>query len=168
LFAEDARLHDVGPPDIALGVELLARARKAGAWEALLRAPQRTRDAFAARGHRYKVAVARYATNTAGTPEQGVRRALTKVDPELEEVTMGWGQEMREQGRAQGLEEGLERGRELGRTQGLADTLLRLGARRFGTARPRVLQWVRSLSEDQLTAVLDRLLDASSWDDLRR
>jgi hypothetical protein len=30
------------------------------------------------------------------------------------------------------------------------------------------LQWVRSLSEDQLTAVLDRLLDASSWDDLRR
>jgi predicted transposase YdaD len=182
LFAEDARLHAVGPPDISLGVELLARARGEATWDALLRAPQRARDAFAARGHRYKVAIARYATTMGGPPEPRIRRALAKMDRELEEVSMGWAQRMREQFHAEGLEEGLQvgreeglqaglrqgrkQGREQGRAEGLASTLLRLGTRRLGPPDDAVTASVSGLSAAQLTAAIDQLFDATSWDDL--
>ncbi len=65
------------------------------------------------------------------------------------------------------LEEGREEGREEGVVEGMQKTILRQGAKRIRPASADVADRIRSIHDpDVLDALLLRLLDVSTWDDL--
>ncbi|MFO0954490.1 MAG: hypothetical protein U0835_25685 [Isosphaeraceae bacterium] len=76
-------------------------------------------------------------------------------------------QEGREEGRQMGREEGREKGREEGRLEAERRVLLRQGSRRFGPPDDATRARVEAIKDPAaLEAILDRVLDASSWEEL--
>ncbi|WP_446223538.1 hypothetical protein ACTWPB_28475 [Nocardia sp. IBHARD005] len=76
-------------------------------------------------------------------------------------------QRLREEGREKGLEKGLEQGREEGRDQGVADSILRVLARRGVTVSATAETRITSCHDrDQLADWLDRAIAATDVDDL--
>ena len=66
-----------------------------------------------------------------------------------------------------GLAKGLTLGRNEGRTEGLIAALIRLGTKRFGPPAPTALTELHRITDgDRLERLAERILDASSWDDL--
>jgi hypothetical protein len=56
-----------------------------------------------------------------------------------------------------------------GKARGRKEDLLRLGSKRFGPPQPSHEAAINALTEDdleKLKALMDRLLDAASWDEL--
>ncbi len=65
------------------------------------------------------------------------------------------------------LEEGREKGLSQGLSQGLRRILLRLGSKKFGTPTPSVATELQRVTElARLELLTDRILDATSWDEL--
>ncbi|MGH9388008.1 MAG: DUF4351 domain-containing protein, partial [Vicinamibacteria bacterium] len=89
----------------------------------------------------------------------------------VQEVELTWADKLMEKGREAGREEGREAGREEGRgagvVEGMRRTLVRLLAAKFGELSDEVTERVRSLSEDELESVLDRVLTAATLEELR-
>jgi predicted transposase YdaD len=80
-------------------------------------------------------------------------------------------EEGREEGRAEGLEEGLKKGQKKGREEGRANEaraiIKRLGTRRFGKPSTEYESRLKAINDvKRLEALADRILDATSWDDL--
>ena len=73
--------------------------------------------------------------------------------------------EGREEGIKQGLAQGLEQGLEARRVS-IVHAILRLGPQRFGTPSAETTQRVSALTADEAQDTLDRLLVATSWDEL--
>lgn len=67
------------------------------------------------------------------------------------------------------VEEGLAKGLAEGRTEGRREDILKLGTKRFGEPTTQVLAALSGMKDiAQLDSLMDRLLDASNWDDLMR
>jgi hypothetical protein len=82
-------------------------------------------------------------------------------------VVNAWIAKAEARGEARGRAEGEARGRAEGEVQEAQVMVLRLGARKFGPAPASVEAAVRAISSrERLTAIADRLFDATSWDDL--
>jgi hypothetical protein len=65
------------------------------------------------------------------------------------------------------VEEGLVRGRAEGRVEEARELLLTLGAQRFGAPDERIRAALDAIGDhDRLHALVTRLLDAASWDEL--
>ena len=72
-----------------------------------------------------------------------------------------------EEGREEGLEKGLEEGRAQGKTEEARQIILRQGSKRFGEPDARTRAAVEAAGDlARLERMIDRMLDASSWDDL--
>ena len=74
---------------------------------------------------------------------------------------------------AEGREEGIKQGREEGRERELearrvllVNAILRLGPQRFGPPSTEMKERVSALTADRAQDTLDRLLVATSWDEL--
>jgi hypothetical protein len=66
-----------------------------------------------------------------------------------------------------GLEEGIAKTRAEVEVMVASEILLRLGRKKWGEPHERVLSRVEAIDDfDRLALLLDRLLDASSWDEL--
>ena len=66
---------------------------------------------------------------------------------------------------AQGVAQGLAQGLAQGEVRGQVGMLLRLGGRLFGEASDRVRERLVNLNAEQVIAVADRLMHASTWDE---
>ena len=71
-----------------------------------------------------------------------------------------------ERGIEKGIEQGIEEGIERGRATEARDVLLRLGAKRFGEADASVRATLESSDLPRLEVLVDRLLEAPSWQEL--
>lgn len=81
----------------------------------------------------------------------------------MQEVELTWADKLMEKGR----EEGREEGREAGVIEGKRKTLLRQLAAKFGNLPNEVTARAEVMSEAELDAVLDRILTATTLDELR-
>jgi predicted transposase YdaD len=73
----------------------------------------------------------------------------------------------REQGLEQGREQGLERGLEQGKEQALRSSLLRVGEKRLGKPSEAALATLGRVHDSALLEqLLDKMLEAESWDEL--
>jgi predicted transposase YdaD len=70
------------------------------------------------------------------------------------------------QWRAEGFQAGLREGHESGLREGQAQMLLRLAERRFGPSDPRLRARIEAAGPDQIAAWAERLLTASSLEDI--
>ena len=71
-----------------------------------------------------------------------------------------------EQGIERGIEQGIERGIEQGKQSEARSLILRLGTRRFGSATSSVEQALEAANQERLELLVDRLLEAESWQEL--
>jgi predicted transposase YdaD len=75
--------------------------------------------------------------------------------------------EGRAEGMAEGKAEGKAEGRAEGRLDGAREDLLRLGRKKFGPPGDAVLAEIKAIDDpDRLAALLERILDVSTWDEL--
>ena len=66
-----------------------------------------------------------------------------------------------------GMEKGMEKGRSEGRSEGLVAVLIRLGTKRFGPPTTTLVVELKQITDNErLERLMDRILDAVSWDDL--
>jgi len=73
----------------------------------------------------------------------------------------------RAEGMAEGRAEGKAEGRAEGRLDGTREDLLRLGRKKFGPPGDAVLTEIGTIDDpDRLAALLERILDVSTWDEL--
>jgi hypothetical protein len=63
------------------------------------------------------------------------------------------------------IAKGEARGEARGEAKGKVGLLLKLGARLFGEASDRAREHLQGLTSEQLNAVADRLLQATSWEE---
>ena len=104
----------------------------------------------------------------------------------MQEVELTWSEKLIEKGRAEGLqkgleegleqgleqgierglERGLEKGREAGVIEGKRRTLLRQLSAKFGEISGRTRASVETMSETDLDSLLERVLTASTLDEL--
>jgi predicted transposase YdaD len=71
------------------------------------------------------------------------------------------------EGRREGMREGLREGLREGQRQAAIRLLCELGRKRFGPVPPATLADIEGItSPERLERLADRLLDATSWDDL--
>ncbi len=73
----------------------------------------------------------------------------------------------REEGRQEGRQEGREEGREEGRLSGKRETLVQLLSSKFGPLSDEFGAIVQAMNSEQLDACLDRVLTATSLEDMR-
>ena len=67
------------------------------------------------------------------------------------------------------VEEGLAKGLAEGQTKGRREDILKLATKRFGEPTIEIRDALSGMKDiAQLDSLMDRLLDASSWDDLMR
>jgi hypothetical protein len=138
------------------------------AWEALM-------QRLARAGHRDAAdAVMRYHWEGAENEAPVVVRAAMRVDPELEEMGMGYLDKLRQEaeekgievgrqaGREEGREAGREEGREEGRRSGAAEVLLKLIELKFGPPPAVVVERVRTAPLPVLERATERILGADS------
>ena len=85
----------------------------------------------------------------------------------MQEVELTWADKLIEKGREEGLEKGLEKGREAGVIEGKRKAILRQLAAKFGTLPREITAKAEAMSEPELDSVLDRLLTATTLDELR-
>jgi predicted transposase YdaD len=72
-----------------------------------------------------------------------------------------------EEGRVEGRAEGRAEGRTMGRIEAFRELLFRQGRRKFGPPTAEHLDAVNAITDsDRLEALGERVLDASTWDDL--
>ena len=90
------------------------------------------------------------------------RREYARQYPQEDEAMVG----MIEQSRQQDLEQGLEQGREQGLQQGEASVLIRLMERKFGSLTTDQRQRIEAADADTLLAWSERILTASSADEV--
>jgi hypothetical protein len=81
----------------------------------------------------------------------------------VQEVELTWADKLIEKGR----EEGLEKGREAGVIEGKRKAILRQLAAKFGTLPREITAKAEAMSESELDSVLDRLLTATTLDELQ-
>lgn len=103
--------------------------------------------------------------------EQYAALRLAEKTPEVRAMEITWEDRMAtrytQKGMKEGVRKGLRQGREQGLEKGVRDTLLRLLERRFGTISPAVRSRVQAIhSLEELRALVDRSLDATSIDEL--
>jgi flagellar biosynthesis/type III secretory pathway protein FliH len=98
-----------------------------------------------------------------------------KYDPRFVEKLMGKNvlelsstyQALMKEGLEKGIELGKEQGLEQGREQGRRTSLLRIGQRRLGEPSTAITDALTSITKlEQLEALLDRVLEIESWDEL--
>ena len=71
------------------------------------------------------------------------------------------------QGLERGIEKGIEQGIEQGLERGVRTTILRQGTKRFGAVPPNAAAVLEGVHDfEALETIAERILDASSWDDL--
>ena len=76
-------------------------------------------------------------------------------------------QEYFQKGRAEGMAEGKAEGKAEGRRDGTREDLLRLGRKKFGAASDAVSTEIMAIDDpDRLAALLERILDVSTWEEL--
>ena len=72
-----------------------------------------------------------------------------------------------EEGHSKGLTQGLSQGLNQGRCDGLRSVILRQGTKRFGPPSALIAKELQSQTDmGQLELLVERILDASGWDDL--
>jgi len=115
--------------------------------------------------------------------EERYRQLLTRKEfRAVQEVELTWSEKLIEKGRAEGLEKGLEegleqglergiergleKGREAGVIEGKRRTLLRQLSAKFGEISGRTRASVETMSETDLDSLLERVLTASTLDEL--
>lgn len=97
-------------------------------------------------------------------PAPVVQRLLIRrfTDPAMKNKFVSTAQQLRNEGKVEGRAEGKVEGL----TEGRVSTLLRQITRRFGAADDTVVERVRSATLEELDTWADRILDATSLDDL--
>lgn len=71
------------------------------------------------------------------------------------------------QGINQGLNQGLNQGMTQGRVTGVRETLLLLGAKRFGLPRPAVAAELDAIKDvNRLTTLVTLVMESNTWEDL--
>src|SRR5690606_35067047 len=99
-------------------------------------------------------------------------QALQEVDDLLAERVQQWYREHEERGLAKGMEKGMEKGRQEGLVEGRSAEarliLSRLLARRFGEMATKRLEHIKSADIDTLEKWTDRVLDATTPEDIFR
>jgi len=145
-----------------LAVAALSRSHESP--EALLEALASFADLFASllsapNGARALAILFEYVSRVApNTTPQDLERALAKNTPKAQDIAMTIVEQLRQQGLEQGLEQG--------RAQGRASTLLKLLKLKFGTVSTDVERRVVSAAPEQLELFLERILAASSIDEV--
>ncbi|MGH9388009.1 MAG: Rpn family recombination-promoting nuclease/putative transposase [Vicinamibacteria bacterium] len=89
-----------------------------------------------------------------------------KENRAVQEMKLTWADKLIEKGREEGREAGREEGREAGVVEGMRRTLVRQLAAKFGGLSDDLKERARSMSEDELESVLDRVLTAATLDEL--
>jgi len=89
---------------------------------------------------------------------------LTEVRTMLAETVAEWKEEWKREALAEGLEQGLTQGREEGR----AEILLKLLGMKFGPLSEENESWIRSADSDTLLKWSERVLSATTLDDIFR
>ncbi|SEE21786.1 Rpn family recombination-promoting nuclease/putative transposase [Ruania alba] len=102
-----------------------------------------------------------YAYQVSDTPPAQVRHYFEDLGPDAQEAYMS---NTLERGRAEGVAEGVAKGV----AKGVAGTLTRLLVRRFGPLTSEQTARIESATPDQLDAWVDRVIDATSIDDVLR
>ncbi|AJD47472.1 transposase [Isoalcanivorax pacificus W11-5] len=95
-------------------------------------------------------------------------QALQEVDDMLAERVQQWYREYEERGLAKGMEKGRQEGLVEGRSAEARLILSRLLARRFGEMAPEILEHIQSADIDTLEKWTDRVLDATTPEDIFR
>jgi hypothetical protein len=82
-------------------------------------------------------------------------------------VVNEWIAKGEKRGEARGIAIGEARGKEIGGVEGLQAAIIRLGAKRFGLKLEGTETAVKAIQDHtRLKQIIDRILDATSWDDL--
>ena len=92
--------------------------------------------------------------------------AGTELAPEQKEQVMEIVTSWMETGIERGLVQGRQEGRQEGRLQEARNTLLRLGTKKFGSPEAAFAQRIENAELITLESLTDRLLEASSWQEL--
>jgi flagellar biosynthesis/type III secretory pathway protein FliH len=90
----------------------------------------------------------------------------SELIPEQKEQVMEIVTSWMETGIERGLAQGIERGMAQGRTLEAQSTLVRLGSKRFGAPDSSVAQRIEAAALTELESMIDRLLEAQSWQDV--
>lgn len=85
----------------------------------------------------------------------------------VQEVELTWADKLIEKGREQGREEGREEGLEAGVIEGKRRTLVRQLSAKFGDLPEEITIRAETMSESELDSILDRLLTATTLDELQ-
>jgi predicted transposase YdaD len=100
-----------------------------------------------------------------GTQRERYQRLVSRKEyRKVQDVELSWAEELEEKGLKKGLEKGLEKGRE----DGKRETLLRQLSAKFGRLSVAARTRVEAIdSVDELDALLERILTATSLDDMK-
>ena len=161
-------LLQAGPPPLRVATRLLAHRGARGRAELLRAMRSDLRLALRDRGPAFQAAVQRYTLETGPADAVAdVCQALQEIeeDEPMRRTAAHVYDELIATGEARGVAIGEARGVAIGEAKGKVGILLQLGARLFGDASDRTREHLLSLSSEQLTAVADRMLQASSWDE---
>lgn len=95
-------------------------------------------------------------------------QAMEAIEPKEREAVMQWTNEWIEKGRAEGLEKGLEQGLHLGRIEGQREVVRRHLRRRLGQDAEQWNARVDQLSDVQVEALVDAVIDFHDAEDAKR
>jgi len=146
----------VGPAQVRIAIRLLAQRGRRVELLRAMRADLLT--AFRDRGPAFREAVQRYTIDTG--PEEVLADVVDAVEGREEPMRRTAGDLYDEL-----IATGVAKGKAEGKAEGKVDLLLHLGGRLFGAASDRVRAQLSSLSSEQIAAVADRMLSATTWDE---
>ncbi len=117
------------------------------------------------RADRMFTIIMEYAYQVSDTEPEELQAFFHRLGPDAQEAYMST---TLERGVAQGVAKGRAEGVAKGRVEGVAETLARLLVKRFGPLTPEQTTKIESATTDQLDAWVDRVIDATSIDDVLR
>jgi len=151
-------IFQAGPASLRVATRLLAHRGPRGRAELLRVMRSDLQQALHDRGSAFREAVQRY---TFDVEPDGVLTDIVDALEDKEGPMRRTAGQLYDELIAQGVAQGVAQGE----VRGQVGMLLRLGGRLFGEASDRVRERLGNLNAEQVSAVADRLMHASTWDE---